>query len=104
MLASRSRRLESVANARSDTTIRYADKTERACFANTVLINAFFREIHNFQANIKLVIDIIVDTCIQLSTVQSVDWEAECAAAACVSAASKVIGTEAFSPGVTHSG
>mgnify|MGYP001561934498 CR=1 FL=1 len=104
MLVSRSRRLESVANARSDTTIRYADKTEGACFANTVLINTFFREIHNFKTNIQLIIDIIVDACIQLATVQCVDWEAECAAAACVSAASKVIGTEAFTPGVTHSG
>ena len=68
-----------------------------------MLIDWLLGEVHSFDTDVKVLIYVITDAGIKLSSVQCIDREAEGTAAAGVCTGSEVLCTETFTPGVTHS-
>jgi hypothetical protein len=61
--------LEAVAGTENDSAIRISRETQRACFTDTMLINRLFGKVHGFDTDIKVIVDGITDTGIELAPV-----------------------------------
>ena len=68
-----------------------------------MLINALFGKVYSLKTNIEVVVDRIVNTHIQLASVEGMNGEAERAATTRVGTATEVRCTEAFAPRVSNS-
>ena len=61
--------LEAVATTEYDSTIRIARETQRSSFTNTMLINRLFGKVHSFETDIKIIVNIITNTGIELTSI-----------------------------------
>ena len=67
-----------------------------------MLINFLFHEVDALNNDVQVVIHLVADVRIQLTTVKCVNGETKRAASTGISTATEVICAEAFTPCVTH--
>ena len=95
--------LEAIGGTENDSAIRISRETQGSGLTNTMLINFLFGKIYRFYTKHPVILQIVEQTGIKLSSVLCMNREAECAASACIRSATEVLCTESFTPCVTQS-